>query len=131
MSAVLFDLDHFGAVNKERGHATGDLVLAEFGRLLGARLRRADVVARHGGEEFVAVLVGTDREQAVRVADEVRGMFERHPMTGADGDPIHCTVSAGVATVAAEEPSLDGLVATADVALSMAKRAGRNMVSSD
>jgi diguanylate cyclase (GGDEF)-like protein len=126
----MFDLDHFGPVNKERGHATGDVVLAEFGRLLAGRLRLADVVARYGGEEFVAVLVGTGREDAVRVADEIRSSFEAMRMVGSDGQPIRCTVSAGVATVEGGEASLDSLLPTADVALSMAKRAGRNTVSS-
>lgn len=130
VSAIMFDLDHFGPINKERGHATGDVVLAEFGRLLAGRLRTADVVARYGGEEFVAVLVGTGRDDAMRVADEIRMTFERTPMTGSDGQPIRCTVSAGVATVEAAESSLDALLPTADVALSMAKRAGRNTVSS-
>lgn len=129
VSAIMFDLDHFGPVNKERGHATGDVVLSEFGRLLARRLRLADVVARYGGEEFVAVLVGTGRDDAVRVADEIRAAFEATPMIGSDGQQIRCTVSAGVATVEAGEDSLESLLPTADVALSMAKRAGRNTVS--
>ncbi|HSJ00249.1 MAG TPA: diguanylate cyclase [Patescibacteria group bacterium] len=130
VSAIIFDLDHFGALNKERGHATGDVVLAAFGGILGNRLRRADVVARYGGEEFVALLVGTDRAGAMRVAEDVRTAFAAIAMKGADGDPIRCTVSAGVATITPDEPSLDGLLGTADVALSMAKRAGRNQVAS-
>ena len=130
VSAIIFDLDHFGALNKERGHATGDVVLAAFGGLLASRLRRADVVARYGGEEFVALLVGTDRAGALRVAEDVRTAFAAVAMTGADGDPIRCTVSAGIATISPDEPSLDGLLGTADVALSMAKRAGRNQVAS-
>ena len=130
VSAIIFDLDHFGALNKERGHGTGDVVLAAFGGILAHRLRRADVVARYGGEEFVALLVGTDREGAIRVAEDVRAAFATTGMTGADGDPIRCTVSAGVATVTPAEASLDGLLGTADVALSMAKRAGRNQVAS-
>jgi diguanylate cyclase (GGDEF)-like protein len=130
VSAIIFDLDHFGPVNKERGHATGDIVLAEFGRLLAGRLRLADVVARYGGEEFVAVLVGTGRNDAMRVAEEIRASFEATRLVGADEEPIRCTVSAGVATVDASEVSLDSLLPTADVALSMAKRAGRNTVSS-
>lgn len=130
VSAIIFDLDHFGALNKERGHATGDVVLAAFGGILARRLRRADVVARYGGEEFVALLVGTDRDGAMRVAEDVRTTFESLAMRGADGDPIRCTVSAGVATITPEEASLDGLLGTADVALSMAKRAGRNQVAS-
>lgn len=130
VSLVIFDLDHFGALNKERGHATGDVVLSSFGRLLADRLRRADVVARYGGEEFVALLVGTDRAGAIRVAEDVRTAFAEIAMTGADGDPIRCTVSAGIATVSPDDPPLDGLLGTADVALSMAKRAGRNQVAS-
>lgn len=130
VSAIIFDLDHFGALNKERGHATGDVVLAAFGSILANRLRRADVVARYGGEEFVAMLVGTDRAGAIRVAEDVRTTFATVAMTGADGDPIRCTVSAGIATIASDDPSLDGLLGTADVALSMAKRAGRNQVAS-
>jgi diguanylate cyclase (GGDEF)-like protein len=130
VSAIIFDLDHFGALNKERGHATGDVVLAAFGGILANRLRRADVVARYGGEEFVALLVGTDRAGAMRVAEDVRTAFASIDMKGADGDPIRCTVSAGVATINPDEPSLDGLLGTADVALSMAKRAGRNQVAS-
>ncbi len=130
VSAIIFDLDHFGPINKERGHATGDIVLNEFGRLLAGRLRLADVVARYGGEEFVAVLVGTGRRDALRVADEIRASFEAMRIVGSDGQPIRCTVSAGVASVEPGETSLDSLLPTADVALSMAKRAGRNTVSS-
>ncbi len=130
VSAIMFDLDHFGALNKERGHATGDVVLAAFGSLLANRLRRADVVARYGGEEFVALLVGTDRAGAMLVAEDVRTAFASSDMKGADGDPIRCTVSAGVATITPGDRSLNELLGTADVALSMAKRAGRNQVAS-
>lgn len=130
VAAVIFDLDHFGALNKERGHATGDIVLRAFGSILANRLRRADVVARYGGEEFVALLVGTGREDAIRVADDVRATFGAGLMTGADGDPIRCTVSAGVAAIGPDDASLDDLLGTADVALAMAKRAGRDQVAS-
>ncbi len=129
VSAILFDLDHFGAVNKERGHATGDIVLAGFGEILASRLRRADIVARYGGEEFVAVLVGTNRDGALQVAEDIRRLFAETSHVGSDGAPIRCTVSAGVASIGPEEESLSGLVSTADVALSMAKRAGRNQVT--
>lgn len=128
VSAILFDLDHFGAVNKERGHETGDRVLEAFGAILASSLRRADIVARYGGEEFVAVLVGTDRDGAEHVAEKVRRRFERAALVGADGAPIRATVSAGISSIAASEKSLARLVSTADVALSMAKRAGRNQV---
>ncbi len=129
VSAILFDLDHFGAVNNERGHETGDRVLAAMGAVLATRLRRADIVARYGGEEFIAILPGTDRDAAVRVANEVRTMFAATSVRGTDDEPIRCTVSAGVAEAPAGEASLDDLLKTADVALIMAKRAGRNQVT--
>ncbi len=129
ISAILLDLDHFGAVNKERGHETGDVVLAALGTLLATRLRRADIVARYGGEEFIAVLPGTGRTAAVRLADEIRHAFAGLELMGTDGEPIHCTLSAGVAEVAAGHGPLTDLLKTADVALIMAKRAGRNQVN--
>jgi diguanylate cyclase (GGDEF)-like protein len=128
VSIIFFDLDHFGVVNKERGHATGDRVLAAFGALLAARLRRADVVARYGGDEFVAILPGTDRETAVSLAGELRLTFGAKPVDGADGEPIRCTVSAGVASAEQPEEWLQTAMGRADVALAMAKRAGRNQV---
>jgi diguanylate cyclase (GGDEF)-like protein len=129
ISAILLDVDHFGAVNKERGHETGDRVLAALGGLLATRLRRADVVARYGGEEFIAILPGTGRTAAVRLAEEIRHAFAGLEIIGTDGEPIHCTVSAGVAEVAAGHGPLTDLLKTADVALIMAKRAGRNQVN--
>ena len=128
VSVILFDLDHFGAVNKERGHATGDIVLRAFGTMLGQRLRKADVAARIGGEEFAVILLGTPQPDAVTVAQEIRTRFARTSMVGADGVAIKATVSAGVAQVGAGEASFDSLLPTADVALAMAKRAGRNQV---
>jgi diguanylate cyclase (GGDEF)-like protein len=128
VSAILIDVDHFGAVNNERGHATGDVVLAALGALLATRLRRADIVARYGGEEFVAVLPGTPRAEAARLADDLRRQFAALVLTGTDGQPIRCTLSAGVAAVPAGEESTAELIGTADVALIMAKRAGRNQV---
>jgi diguanylate cyclase (GGDEF)-like protein len=129
VSAMLLDVDHFGAVNKERGHETGDRVLAALGGLLATRLRRADIVARYGGEEFIAILPGTGRSAAVRLADEIRDAFAGLEIMGTDGEPIHSTLSAGVAEVAAGHGPLTDLLKTADVALIMAKRAGRNQVN--
>ncbi|MEO8245912.1 MAG: diguanylate cyclase [Chloroflexota bacterium] len=129
IAAIMIDVDHFGAVNKERGHETGDRVLAALGSLLATRLRRADIVARYGGEEFIAILPGTGRTAAVRLADEIRYAFAGLEILGTDGEPIHCTVSAGVAEVAAGHGPLTDLLKTADVALIMAKRAGRNQVN--
>jgi diguanylate cyclase (GGDEF)-like protein len=128
LAIVLFDLDHFGAFNKLHGHLVGDEVLRTFGRLLQGRLREADLVCRYGGEEFVAVLPGASRADAFRIAEQIRVALESSPIAGAAGASSKVTVSAGCAEADAGETSPETLIRAADVALSMAKRAGRNRI---
>ncbi len=128
LSIILFDLDNFGAFNKLHGHLAGDDVLRTFGRILQGRLREADLVARYGGEEFVAVLQGASRADACRVAEEIRVTLEAAPMSDATGEPLPVTVSAGCAEADSGEATPESLIRSADVALSMAKRAGRNRI---
>jgi diguanylate cyclase (GGDEF)-like protein len=128
LSIILFDLDHFGAYNKLHGHLAGDDVLRTFGRLLLGRLREADLVGRYGGEEFVAILQGASRADACRVAEEIRAAIEASPMIDERGATFPVTVSAGCAEADAGETTPESLIRSADVALSMAKRAGRNRI---
>lgn len=128
VAAIIFDLDHFGQFNKRHGHAVGDAVLREFGRILANRLRSSDIVARFGGEEFVAILDGASATEAQRVADEIRQELETARIPGADGIELRATVSAGCASLGPAVTSLDSLLEIADVALQMAKRGGRNQV---
>jgi diguanylate cyclase (GGDEF)-like protein len=128
LAIILFDLDHFGAFNKLHGHLAGDDVLRTFGRLLQGRLREADLVGRYGGEEFVAILQGASRTDACRVAEEIRASLEAAPMVDAAGRAFPVTVSAGCAEADAGETTPESLIRSADVALSMAKRAGRNRI---
>jgi diguanylate cyclase (GGDEF)-like protein len=128
MAATMYDLDRFGMVNKQHGHQVGDEVLRAFGEVLAARTRKSDLVARYGGEEFVVVLLDATREDAMRIADEVRVAFAECSVSDAEGRPLHTTVSAGCAEIGPEETDLEALLRTADVALSVAKRAGRNLV---
>ncbi|HEY7133010.1 MAG TPA: GGDEF domain-containing protein, partial [Candidatus Limnocylindrales bacterium] len=127
-AAILFDLDHFGAINKRLGHAVGDAILRSFADVLRARFRGADLVARFGGEEFVAILEGVTSDQAASIADEIRRSFADASVPGPDGKPVGATVSAGVAAMAADEERFSDILARADVGLVMAKRAGRNRV---
>jgi diguanylate cyclase (GGDEF)-like protein len=128
MSAVVFDLDHFGAFNKEHGHQLGDSVLRTFAEVLIDRFRASDLVARLGGEEFIVILDGVDREGAVRIADDVRERLRARRVRADDGKELHVTVSAGCAELDPAEPTRQCLLRTADVALFMAKRAGRDRV---
>jgi diguanylate cyclase (GGDEF)-like protein/PAS domain S-box-containing protein len=128
LAAIMFDLDRFGELNRLHGHLVGDAVLRLFSGILRERLRSADLVARYGGEEFVAILEDCGLADAIRVAEEVRCELAARAVLGADGTPLHATVSAGCAEIDLADPSKDDLIGRADVGLFMAKRAGRNQV---
>ncbi|MBA3740442.1 MAG: diguanylate cyclase [Chloroflexi bacterium] len=128
LSAVVFDLDRFGNFNKEHGHQVGDQVLKSFADVLASRFRASDLVARIGGEEFIVVIDGAGREDAVRVADEVRGLLAERSVRAENGTPLQVTVSAGCAELDPDDPTRESLLRIADVALFMAKRAGRDRV---
>lgn len=127
ISAIVFDLDNFGTFNKAHGHQVGDEVLRTFAGILRERFRVSDLVARTGGEEFVAILDGAARDQAVAVAEQVRSSMAGTAIDVAEGR-ITVTVSAGCAQLDESEPTRAALLRTADVALFMAKRGGRDRV---
>jgi len=127
-AVAIFDLDHFGDVNKRHGHQAGDAILRAFADILRKRFRGSDVVARYGGEEFLAILDGATLDQAVSVAEEIRTSFSQIVVDGPDGSPIAATVSAGCAALTTEDERFDAMVARADVGLVLAKRSGRNRV---
>ena len=128
VAAIMFDLDHFGEFNKQHGHQVGDKVLRTFAGVLTDRFRESDLVARFGGEEFVAILEGTTRDEAVEIAEEIRAALAARPILSDDGTRLPVTVSAGCAELDEAEPTREHLLRTADVALFMAKRAGRDRV---
>jgi diguanylate cyclase (GGDEF)-like protein len=128
VAAIMFDLDQFGQFNKRHGHMTGDAVLRAFGSILTRRLRSSDLVARFGGEEFLAILDGASLEEAQRVAEEIRHELESVGIPGSNGEELHATVSAGCASLGPNVASLESLLEIADVGLQMAKRGGRNQV---
>ena len=125
---MIFDLDHFGAFNKQHGHQAGDRVLRAFADLVRQRFRGGDVVARYGGEEFLAVLDGATIEQARAIAEEIRTAFALVQIAGPDGALLSGTVSAGCAAMGADSDQFADIISRADVGLVMAKRSGRNRV---
>jgi diguanylate cyclase (GGDEF)-like protein len=128
VAAILFDMDDFGMFNKQHGHGTGDVVLRAFGEILKRRLRSSDLVARFGGEEFVAILEGATLDDAGRIANEIRREFQALRVRGIDGTQLGATVSAGCAQLGPDVVSFMSFLGIADVGLQMAKRGGRNQV---
>jgi diguanylate cyclase (GGDEF)-like protein len=127
LSVVMFDADHFKAINDTHGHATGDAVLRRLAELFARTFRQIDVSARIGGEEFAVLLPSTDIHAAELVANRLRLAVMEAPIM-VDGVAIACTVSGGVATMDTEVTSVADLLERADRALYAAKAAGRNRI---
>ncbi len=130
LALVLFDIDLFKAINDEYGHLGGDFTLRELsGRVRGA-VRKEELFARYGGEEFAVVLVETNLEGALTMAERLRLLIEKQPFQY-EGKSFHVTISLGVAATTGDEPTLTAteLLQRADDKLYQAKREGRNRVA--
>ncbi len=127
VSVIMSDIDHFKDVNDKFGHAAGDLVLAQFARLLITDRRAEDVVARLGGEEFVIILPGTDIRKGTAIADELCARMAAEPMM-VEGREVDMTASFGVAALSDKDTCMTDIIVRADKALYRSKRAGRNRV---
>ncbi|SHN43185.1 diguanylate cyclase (GGDEF) domain-containing protein [Duganella sacchari] len=130
LAVVLFDIDHFKSVNDSHGHETGDQVLIRVASVVREELRDGEILARHGGEEFVVMPAHCTQEQACALAERLRSAIASEPLTLADGHILRVTASFGVASAAGPQISLDDLLHAADLALYRAKRKGRNRVES-
>jgi two-component system, cell cycle response regulator len=129
MSVVMLDLDRFKEVNDTHGHQAGDRVLQELSAILRESAREIDKLGRYGGEEFMAILPETDTDAAITFAERVREMVEKQRFEIQADEPLHMTISAGVATYPGDEAdSPRRLVHYADQALYSAKKNGRNRV---
>lgn len=126
LTAILFDIDHFKALNDSLGHLAGDRVLRHLGQLLQTNLRTSDIACRWGGEEFLIVLKDTPMAVALKVAETLRLRIAEMP--AAPNEAIQ--ISAGVVAWQVGE-SITALLERADVQLYRAKAAGRNTVCSD
>lgn len=129
LSLILCDIDHFKGVNDTYGHPAGDSVLRQVAEILRKTLRKSDVISRYGGEEFAALLLSTDKGQALSIAEKLRGSVEKQQFAH-NSSAINVTLSFGVATFGADSNSYEGLVTSADNALYRAKAQGRNRVCS-
>ncbi len=119
----MFDLDHFKQINDRFGHGKGDEVLAAVGAALGSSLRASDFAGRFGGEEFLILLSDTTVDDAMLVAEKIRGSVASITVPGVERD---ITASIGVAGLLEHAGNATGLLRATDRALYAAKAAGRN-----
>jgi diguanylate cyclase (GGDEF)-like protein len=127
LSIIIIDLDDFKKINDKYGHTYGDQVLIETGRLLMNSIRKGDITARWGGEEFILLLPESNIEDAAIFAERLREKFQTLNIACAD-KTIQITASFGVAQKVVEDISIDALIARADKALYQAKENGKNQV---
>ena len=133
LSCLFLDIDHFKQFNDNYGHHIGDLVLRDVAGLIKRQMRSSDVMARFGGEEFAVLLVHTDQQEAMEIAERIRYSIANHQATDANGQPLHITISIGCSSLSAAQKATPQqaarhLLQQADKALYRAKETGRNRV---
>jgi diguanylate cyclase len=126
-SVAIIDLDFFKRINDQFGHPVGDEVLRTFAVTLFANLRTIDRLGRYGGEEFLLVLPGSAKNQAVQIIDRLREIVSEVDWATISENMTPITMSAGVCSVR-QHDSANDILARADAALYRAKDAGRNCV---
>jgi len=126
MSALVYlDLDRFKYVNDTAGHEVGDKLLIDLSREINKRLRRHDVAARIGGDEFAVILKNVDEGVAVSIADEIRTSLSNLRVHH-DDKAYHVNASFGVAMMDIPDSTAGDVMANADIACHISKRLGRN-----
>ena len=128
LSLMMLDIDHFKAFNDVHGHAGGDALLAQFGKLLAEHSRSEDIACRYGGEEFTLILPEAPADTALQRAETIRLAVEAMRVQHMGHDLPQVTVSIGVSTFPANGATPEALLRSADEALYRAKHNGRNRV---
>lgn len=129
LSLMLLDIDYFKSVNDRHGHAAGDAVLAQIGKLIRERVRENDLAARTGGEELAILLPETSLHGATLLAEELRAAVQAL-VVDVDDHELQVTVSVGCAQYDQNDVDPAAFVKRADEKLYAAKAAGRNRVRS-
>lgn len=126
-SLIICDIDNFKRINDTYGHDTGDKVIVQFSRILSKIIRKDDILARIGGEEFAIYLPHTDKKTAESIAERMRSCTEVMTLNSRKSGEIKYTASFGVAYLR-QTNTITTLMTAADNALYCAKNTGRNCV---
>lgn len=127
MSLIMFDIDHFKEINDKYGHQTGDYILTTLAKELKSVMRKSDLFARVGGEEFAILLHDTPLEDARVIAEKIRLRVENE-IFRFNHHKIKITISAGVTTLDEDHNTIEALYKAADKKLYQAKKEGCNKV---
>ncbi len=130
LSLIMLEIDNFKRFNDTYGHQQGDEMLRTIAMLLRRGSRPSDIVARHGGDEFMVVLPGTSKDPAQETAERLRRAVEAYPLIIAGDVVTAVTLSVGVASFPQDGQTVDALVEAVDRAQYTAKRSGGNKVHS-
>lgn len=128
LAVLMLDIDKFKYINDTYGHGVGDEVLKSMAQKTSKILRKSDVFARLGGEEFSALLPNTTELGALKVAENIRQEIEHMEYVSSKNETIKFTISIGVATLNSHDINIESVLHRADIALYSAKRNGRNQV---
>jgi len=129
LSLALMDVDKFKAINDQYGHVTGDNVLVTVAKVIQANAGLDAVVGRYGGDEFLIVFPGEEREQAFLKLEQIRQEMSQHELVITEGSVIKgIPISAGLASFPVDGRTENELLRKADHALYRAKVGGRNQV---
>lgn len=129
LCVALLDIDHFKRVNDEHGHDAGDAALQVVASVLRRAVRRNDLIARWGGEEFAIAFPETRLPEAFGKLEQLRLEIASHGIVLPSGEQLRLTASAGLAIAGVDGDDLQSLLHVADQRLLDAKRGGRNRVS--
>jgi diguanylate cyclase (GGDEF)-like protein len=126
ISLIMLDIDNFKSINDHYGHIVGDEVIKSVAQIMQNNRRLSDLICRYGGEEFLVLLVNTNIDGALLVAEDIRTKIEHNQITTKEQNTISITISLGIVSQAHCEHSLSELIAHADSALYQAKKRGKN-----
>ncbi|WP_423188540.1 diguanylate cyclase [Alkalibacterium sp. f15] len=126
---LMLDIDHFKSTNDTYGHAAGDYILVELGRIMEETIRNKGSAFRKGGEEFVIVLPKSHKAEALEIAETLRAKVEKNDFSTNERVIIPITVSIGVSIYPETINQLSDMIETADALLYKSKNSGRNRVS--